>query len=461
VGPDQQRSFYEKQFLHHLDQCADWRTSHEFERFLLHARKALEASLHLAHLHVFNKVESKLIDDMTKALVGRKVMPTKTASQCDVIRTHSNGAAHVLDPADPVSARDVDEVAGALKPIVGWVKQYLDADATVRSERLLEEIDQKARIPPDERDRRLRTFVARLADTKPEVAAELRRAQLSLAGEPLPGAARRRALPLLAVGLAGVALGWAGASLLPPLGGGRSAATVRAGESAPPGPGVARTGPVAAESSPMGGTAPAATVRVAAAAAPLTGAAAPCPPDMVHVDGATVSLSQPTGGREAWPRATRSKLPSVEVSSFCIHERPVRRDAVDAWLAEVNKPALPRCGRERGTNAAVCIDDETAAEYCRARRGELPSIAEWELVVRNGVVRLEPGLYEWASDKFPPAVFARTTSARRDARWDHRMVHGGRVADPPAGNHLALSWNAANIAALARPDLGLRCVVRP
>ena len=140
----------------------------------------------------------------------------------------------------------------------------------------------------------------------------------------------------------------------------------------------------------------------------LLGACAPAVPETT-----TLRLGQPIGGRKEWPQPTQKTLPPVNVAAFCLDARPVAAVEAEDIVGQGCAPPAD------GVLAATCLARDEAEAYCAAHRpgGRLPSIAEWEAVIRlpkRKRAEVEGGqLYrEWVADRFPPAIFAR-----EDPEW--------------------------------------------
>ena len=192
---------------------------------------------------------------------------------------------------------------------------------------------------------------------------------------------------------------------------------------------------------------------------PSPGPVTTCPTGMARIAATTLRLGQPIGGRQDWPRPTKSKLPPLSVAAFCIDHEPVSAaEAAAVMQSDCSAPA-------EALRAATCVGRDAAETWCAEHHpgGRLPSLAEWEVVARlpeAAVTDVHSLFREWVSDRFPPAVLARA-----DPNWSkgdgmfRQPLRAQRPPLDPVGNAL-WGWNQQD------PDnrygnLGFRCAVTP
>ncbi len=459
---------YTERFVAHLDGCATWRDARDPEPFLLHARKAVEAAVYVAHLRPPSQkgVVSRSLEESIKALTSRGTDP-RLVVQLQLIRTHTNAAAHVAEPNAHSKAEDVEEVARALRKVASWffeASSAAEADARARANAALEAIEKRARPSPD-------LVAARTAEDLERTRAELTRASDELRAarrdteNSRPG--RTRAAGVVGIGvafMAGTLVGVAGRSLV-------AHSSIRGA--------VAASDEVAArfdgdDSEARGGADAGALEPVAAAlAAPSIvslgesrvglSTAVACPGDMRLIDAEEIEIAQPVGGRETWPPPRPAAIEPIGVEAFCIDPHPVTQGELDDWRRGRSRFAPAGCRSEAGGEPAGCVSDAEAAEFCRDRGGSLPTIVQWERVARVPDYDGTGSGDEWVDDMFPPTVFHRHGCGLDTESCEHRMVRGLRIPSgrlPPAP-HVLFSWNAPNVDDLARPSLGFRCAAVP
>jgi hypothetical protein len=175
--------------------------------------------------------------------------------------------------------------------------------------------------------------------------------------------------------------------------------------------------------------------------------AAPCPSGRVRVPGAELRIVQPE--RKTWPGYGKGALPPIAVAPFCIDASPARWLDVTGDVREARK----RCGG-RATGVACALTRDEAEAACRRIGARLPTVGEWEAVVRSGKsVDLNPKGSEWAEDRAPPRVLG----------FEGRPVYGDglyRAADLGArvtDGEARWSWNQEPQDP-RYPKVGFRCV---
>lgn len=204
-------------------------------------------------------------------------------------------------------------------------------------------------------------------------------------------------------------------------------------------------------------TATASALVAAPTPAPVAEPLGPCPAGMVSVAATTLRLGQPIGGRAHWPPPSQKKLPPVKVAAFCLDAAPV--SAAEAPGLVGQGCAAPA----EGVLAATCLGRDEAEDFCAQRLpgGRLPSIAEWEAVLRlpprNAGKIDDDGVYrEWVADRFPPAIFARhdPTWAKGDGMFRQPLP----AQRPPLDAEGNVLWGWSQQAPDSRlGNLGFRC----
>lgn len=462
---------FEERFVAHLEVCAEWRAAGDPEPFLLNARKALEAAVYTAQLRAHAQpAGARSLEDLIKGLAG-KAMDSKVAAQMQLVRTHTNAAAHVAEPREKFGTDDVDEVARLLPKINAWFFDKVDAsraESKARADAALKAIEHKERTPPDaiaaDTAQRLEQVQADLEKTSAVLAQKTRQLErlqreTRNASSTTSGHVGGRILVAGAIGAV------AGAVAVLAISASSTSLVSQPTDALPVHPAVPEAalaeldrdaGVDASVMAPDAAPTPAADP-------PSRRAPPTCPTGMRLVVAGTVEIGQPVGGRSEWPRPSRRALEPIAVGSFCIDREEVTQQELDAWRASTGRTRPERCTSSTTSDfPAVCVTDEEAAQFCADEGGSLPRIAEWEAVARVGGVRTAPGTSEWVEDTFPPALFAREGCDRSPERCGHRMVRAGRIDDDrlPRPPYVLFSWNAPNPEALARGDLSFRCVMR-
>ena len=200
-------------------------------------------------------------------------------------------------------------------------------------------------------------------------------------------------------------------------------------------------------------TATASALVAAPTPAPVAQPLGPCPAGMVSVAATTLRLGQPIGGRAHWPPPTQETLPPVKVAAFCLDSAPVSAAAAPGLVGQ-------DCTlRVKGAGAATCVHRGLAEDFCAQRLpgGRLPSIAEWEAVLRLPRAKAKAldankDQGEWVGDRFPPAILAR-----EDPKWAggdgmFRQYLDESPRPNPEGNVL-WSWNRQD----PSEGFGFRC----
>jgi len=200
---------------------------------------------------------------------------------------------------------------------------------------------------------------------------------------------------------------------------------------------------------------------VPAASGPRTRLSAPrCPGGVVPVPARELQLAQPRP--RAWTFAERV-LPALPLDGFCIDPRPVSVAAYARCVEEGScAPHAAQCSPSSQPDAPMkCVSWQAAQQYCAARGGELPSVAQWEAYAQTAGARTASA--EWAKDAFPPTVFAARCAEQNPARCDgHLWRKAGRVpiVDPDGKGELAFSWNRGAATSASGYDyVSFRCVV--
>jgi hypothetical protein len=203
--------------------------------------------------------------------------------------------------------------------------------------------------------------------------------------------------------------------------------------------------------------APSPTVDDAPAAPPT------CPEGTVDVAEDVLALT--TGpGRDRWPKAP-AKPPRQSVPRFCLDDGPVTgreiRDNAAADIQERLKAEPSTCNFPRGafTYPINCITAADADAYCRARGGRLPSVAEWEVAMRDKPSpRLDPGTWEWSGDPWLSPTFGYKLAAGSPVN-DVLYLLGSLDRPYPGGPKL--SWHHRALAKPGLPKLSFRCAYTP
>lgn len=203
---------YERLFVKHLDECASWRCSDNPEPFLLHARKALEAAVYAEHLRMVGQRPSgKSLDDVLKALVSRG-MSAQVRAFCEVIRTQTNPAAHVVEPTETMTTKNVEVVAQTLPEATKWFSERMDrsqGDLRELVANCIADIEGKKRQPPDaKQEGEFATLRAELEESREQNRRRIERPRGPPAGSPSGALSLRVAIAALlgATGGAGLAL---------------------------------------------------------------------------------------------------------------------------------------------------------------------------------------------------------------------------------------------------------------
>lgn len=194
---------------------------------------------------------------------------------------------------------------------------------------------------------------------------------------------------------------------------------------------------------------------VAAAVVPAKPAPIVCPDGTHRVEASRFKLSPPADRRD-WPGPVPTRSRWVEVEAFCIQARPVLRHEPEAHSSPPRR--APCEGNEQvfdGLEPAACISQQEAQRWCRARGGDLPSVAQWEAVARASVEGKLVMLLdrEWVVDAFPAEVFGmgHLQDADHDAMFRKRRIKASTSTDP------RWSWNRHS-SQRRWTHFGFRCV---
>lgn len=147
----------------------------------------------------------------------------------------------------------------------------------------------------------------------------------------------------------------------------------------------------------------------------VAGDASRIPAGALRVDEGVVILGQPDRRRVNWPAPLHPRaLPAVTLRAFAIDAEPVTVRAYRACVTGLGGCTdldFRGCRNvdPEPDEPAVCATWVQAQDYCRFRRGRLPTLAEWERVADLGIaVRVPPELtFEWVADRYPAAVLDR------------------------------------------------------
>ncbi|MBI5516336.1 MAG: hypothetical protein HY909_21305 [Deltaproteobacteria bacterium] len=209
-------------------------------------------------------------------------------------------------------------------------------------------------------------------------------------------------------------------------------------------------------------TAVAPTAPVPVPVPPITATPRPCPVNSAEIPNGPVQFDQPHP-RPTWPRAGPAR-PGASTTRRCMDAAPVTAEQYGVCVREGScapplRTARAGCAHEgSGAEAAGCVTQAQAADYCRVHGGELPSMAEWEHLLRlpaRRTVRVSERVAEWGREPFPAEVLQRGPAARCDAGPCGFMTRHEALA-----GSAGWSWNHAN-AGDHRPTLGFRCVRDP
>lgn len=200
----------------------------------------------------------------------------------------------------------------------------------------------------------------------------------------------------------------------------------------------------------------AAAVVPSAAAIVLT-----CPDNYELVPEGTLALTTGPFPRPDWPRPDMP-LHEVLVPAFCIARQPVTTAEHAACVSAHQCAPIAGCNfadARHGGLAANCTRELDAEAYCVAHGARVPSVAEWErsAAAVSDDIHFLPRTEEWASDRFPPAVFGYSSGVSTSGA---HVYHAGPV-NPPVPGSPVLSWRRRADDADRQTSLSYRCVVDP
>ncbi len=185
-----------------------------------------------------------------------------------------------------------------------------------------------------------------------------------------------------------------------------------------------------------------------------------CPDGMVLVDRTRLRLGPPEGGRKDWPQAARSILNEVEVEPFCVDAKARIADQLMDWTDAPRVRTRGCYWRDQAIAApVVCLNRDEASSYCASRGWRLPSILEWEALVRSPESGAKPdNVREWVRDDFPPSALGYDPDPAEASRYGlFRQKLRGDV--DPLGAPLN-SWNKQELGNRYE-NLGFRCATDP
>lgn len=197
-----------------------------------------------------------------------------------------------------------------------------------------------------------------------------------------------------------------------------------------------------------------------------------CPQGMTLIPASTITIGQPKGGRNDWPKPNPEKIAPIEVPAFCVHSAPVTRAEWSVWPRHDEASLQSACelGVLKPTTSAGspvhCVGRAAAVEYCAELipGGHLPTIAEWEALARSKAKNLgESGVeFEWAEDLYPPEVFNRRAERCRERYCEDGMIKKELDASAPVKpvGDVLWSWSKRKKGE-SHNALTFRCAVEP